>query len=178
MLQNGWRAQSIPVVLPCNRVRMANTLAFPSLSKICLEKAKALKRLGTLEQWCSERGWPVYLQPSTCSDNNPLPCSGLLPVHPKAPLSVFYMSYFKLFFLAFLKFWTGWKVGGISSKDMELLWRLSSAQRCEQVNIYIQVCMSPGDTSINFNSACVLWPKCYILALGCLRQPFPMQNQG
>lgn len=49
---------------------------------------------------------------------------------------------------------------------MELfLWRLNSAQRCKQVNIYIQVCMSPGDTSINFNGACILWPKCYIPAL-------------
>lgn len=157
---------------------MANTSAFPSLSKICLEKAKALKREGGLEQWCSERGWPVYLHPSTCSDNSPLPCSGLPPVHPKAPLFVFYRpSYLKLFnfgyfFFKILNFklagrWEEfppktWNYGIVMGL---FLWRLSSAQRCKQVNISIQGCMSPGDTSINFNGACILWPKCSTPAL-------------
>lgn len=39
-----------PWVLPCSRVRMANTLAFLFSSKICLETAKALEKEGDLEQ--------------------------------------------------------------------------------------------------------------------------------
>lgn len=150
---------------------MANTSAFPSLSKICLETAKALKRAGTWEEWSFERGWPVYLHPPTCSDNSPLPCSGLPPIHPKAPLFVFYMpSYFKLFISGLFKILNCLEGGknflqrhGITMGFF--LWRLSSAQRCKQGNISIQVCMSPGDTSINFNGACIVWPKCYIPAL-------------
>lgn len=64
-------------------------------------------------------------------------------MHPKAPLFVFYMpSYFKLFIFGFLKM-LNWLEGGKNFLQRHgiamglFLWKLSSVQRCKQVNISI-----------------------------------------
>lgn len=125
MLQNGWRTQSILVGLPSNRVRMANTSAFPSLSQICLETAKALKREGALEQRCSERGWPVYLHHLHVQIIPPCHAQACLLYTPRLP-TLSFIGLCILNFL-FLVFFLNFKLAGRWEEFPPKTWNCSGA---------------------------------------------------